>query len=147
MRRYIIFLAVVGLMACAAVAVEDPAQILVTVTNTATGNTNLSNAVYGYVDSVEISVSDGVATGVVAVYVQPTDSLMDTYNIATATVTNQKVWRPRVDGETVAGAANTSDPPEKFYIMGGAKGDKVYVKVTGSQTNVIWRATIKTSRQ
>jgi hypothetical protein len=93
------------------------------------------------VEDLTVLCADGISTGVVVVSVQPADVTASTYNLASATVTNMARFRTRVDGTDTAGPALTSDPPERYFLI----GDTVKFVVTDSATNKTWRCRIKTN--
>ena len=105
----------------------------------ATSLTNTITGVVGYLDEVQVCVTDGVSTGTVVVSVQPTDATVAAYNIATNTVTDESIWYPVRDYTTVAGVALTSDQPARYMLY----GDIISVVVSGSPTGKTWRCRIK----
>lgn len=108
-------------------------QTLTAAIGTNTTASATSAGVQGYIEAVYVSVSDGSSTGTVNVtYAPPTGGT--SVNTATNAVTDEKVWRPRVDATDVAGAALTSDGPVR-YSLGG---DTVTFAVSGSPTGLTW---------
>jgi len=105
----------------------------------ATDGTNTISGLVGYLEEVQVLVTDGVSTGSVVVSIQPTDSTVAAYNIATNTVTDEKRWVPRRDATDVSGADLTSDPPQRYFLS----GDTITFVVTGSPTNKTWRCRVK----
>lgn len=137
MRKLCIIIAVAG-MACAALAEPNPETSTITL-GTSTGGTGTVANAKGYLHEVYVGVSDGVSTGNVAITYQPAISTIAAVNVATNSVTDEKVFRPRQDGTTVAGAANTSDPPERFFFV----EETITFVVTGSPTGLVWTAYFK----
>ncbi len=107
-----------------------------------TGGTNTITAdLWGYIEELTVTCSDGVSTGAVVVAVQPSDAKATAYNIATNSVVASRLYRPRVDATDISGTALSSDPPVRYCLM----GDSISYAVTGSPTNVTWTLTIKLS--
>jgi hypothetical protein len=134
---------IAGIVMLTAVCV-NAAPKLITIENVMTGVTTLTNTsekVVGYIEEIQVAVSDGVSTGTVAVTVQPADSTVAAYSIATNSVVDESRWRPRVDGTDDAGTALTSDPPGRYFLI----GDTVGFEVSGSPSNVTWKCRIKVS--
>ena len=123
-----------------------PMRVYVGPNNTGTSNYRTPAGARGAVEAIYIAgytdENNKVATattGTVAVTVAPFDGLNDSITLASATVSDGKtVIRPRFDGETSAGSANTEDPPERFNLA----GELLTLTVTGSATGGIWVATI-----
>jgi len=140
MRKTFILLAVV---AVASVAIAQPRLRKQAITTGAlTAGTNTITDVAGYLDEIEVFVSNGTSTGLVTVTIGPTDSTASTvaaYNIATNTVTDSKRWRPRLDVTNVGGDDLTGDAPSKVLLI----GDTITWVISGSQTSVTWRIRIK----
>lgn len=108
----------------------------------ATTKTNSFSDVEGYIDEIEVYVTDGVSTGTVTITGQPADSEASTvaaYNIATNAVTDSQRWRPAVDRTDVAAADLTSDPPDRRLLI----GDTIKFLVSGSPTGKVWKIRIK----
>lgn len=103
------------------------------------------NTVEGYIEEINVlvtDVSDGSITGNVTVAVDPVDSTVSEYTIATnGAVAGSARWRPRVDGTSAAGADLTSDPPGRYPIH----GETIKAYIHGSPTATTWRVRIKTS--
>ena len=141
MRRLSLLLAA-GLIACAVSAPAEPEIIpLKIVLGTATAGTNSSTRIEGYIEEIQVAVSDGVSTGSVIVAVQPSLSTVAAYNIATNAVSDEKRWHPARDFTDINGAAVTGDEPRRYFLA----GDTVKFSVTGSPTNVTWTAYFKTN--
>jgi len=138
-RKWIAIMA--GLVGCAAICAALDSIVITVPVGALTSGTNTSVLANGYVEDVQLSVSDGVSTGVCTVAVQAADSSVASYNIATATVTNELIVRPRVDGTSTAGVALTNDPPGRYPLH----GDTLTFTVTGSPTNLTWTCRIKTN--
>ena len=139
--RKLLYIACAVLMACACYADQNPGTrtvLVTTTTNTITG-TNTINNLRGYMDEIQVSVSDGISTGTVALAYVPLDGITPAVNVATGEVIVAKVWRPRLDGTDIAGAALTNDPPARVMLA----GESLRMIVTGSVTSRIWTATIK----
>ena len=143
--RILISIACAGLVACACYADQNPdtrTVLVTTITNTTSG-TNTINNLRGYVDEIHVSVSDGLSTGTVWLAYVPVDGITPAVNIATGVVTAAKVWRPRLDGTDIAGAALTSDPPARVMLA----GESLRMIVTGSVTSRTWTATVKLDKR
>ena len=138
MRRLIATLIVLAALVCVARAEPWAERVAVTM-GTATTATNTITDVVGWVESILVSVSDGASTGTVTIAYLPNDGVSAAVSIATGATTDEKLWRPRVDGTTVAGVANTNDPPERFLLM----RETVRMVVAGSPTGKVWTATLK----
>jgi hypothetical protein len=138
MKRKLSLIGAVALAAACAFAGGKvwPVDVVLTA---ATGGTNRSAAISGYVEEIAVYCSDGVSTGEVVVAAQRTGQAA--YNLATNAVVGKKLWRPAVDATDTAGAALTSDPPRRYYLL----GETVSFAVTGSPTNKTWRFEIKTA--
>ena len=140
MRKLSLILSVSILMA--AYATGAPKLIPIkNVMGAATALTNTTEKVVGYIEEVQVAVSDGVSTGTVFVALQPADSTVAAYNIATNSVVGEARWRPRVDGTDVTGAALPGDPPWRYFAI----GDTLVFTVSGSPTNVTWTCGVKIS--
>jgi len=146
MRKVIEFLLAAGLM----VACAHGGQLDVQVIEVTTG-TNAAAAVYtdnatirGYITEVRFAPIT-VCTGDVAVLIVPVDTTFAATVIATnAATAAEVVFRPRVDGTTTAGAANTNDPPERYPVAGEA----IRLWVGGCDaTTALWRAWVKTETE
>ena len=112
---------------------------LSSISASATGGTGTIENVYGYLDEVQVVVTDGASTGTVVVSYQPADSTAAAVNIATNSVSDEQLWRPRVDGTDVAAAALTGDPPSRRMLY----GETISFVVSGSPTNKTWRCRVK----
>ena len=106
-----------------------------------TAGTNTASDVWGYVEDIYVLATDGSATGKVDLAAVPADSTISAYSIATNTVSNDKLFKPRVDGTDVGGTALTNDPPGRYCLF----GETVRFVVRESVTNKTWRCRIKTS--
>ena len=141
--KKLIAIAVSLLCACVVFAKPQKRTITVTLGDHLVAGTNQTADIYGYIDEILVSCSDGSSTGVVVISAAPvahTGNTLSAVTLATATVTDEKLFRPRVDGTTTAGADNTNDPPGKFMVY----KETVTMLVTASEsTNVNWRAVIK----
>jgi len=140
MMRNVIIAGLV-LLACAACADEYYYKLPATA---ATGSTGEVKRVSGFLEEIYLDTPAAGMTGTVLVYVSPPISTMSAITLVTRTVSNDVdvIVRPRQDGTTTAGAANTSDPPEKWYL----DGERVYFAVTGqTTTGLVWEIYIKTS--
>lgn len=139
MRRMAVMILAVGLLAAVAVAGPKRHDLSIAM-GAATGGTNITDGVSGYVEEVFVWVSDGVSTGAVTVAVLPRSSVsVASYNIATNSVTDEKRWRPVVERTSVAGVDLTGDEPARPLLV----GDGLRFIVTGSPTNVTWRCRVK----
>jgi len=136
MKKAIILMAMLAALPCLA---DNAKREIVITMGTSTGGTQTLENVRGYIDSVDVSVSDGVSTGDVVVAYVPTDTLISAVSVATNAVTGTKTFRPRVDGTDIAGVDLSSDPPEPYMVA----GDGVRFTVTGSPTGKTWKATIR----
>jgi len=131
---------ITAMAAMASVVLAKPKLIYIPISlGAATGGTNTSEKVVGYVEEVQMSVSDGAATGLCSVAIQPADSTVAAYNLATNTVSDEKRFYPVRDNTDIAGTALTSDTPGRYFLI----GDTVTFTVTGSSTNKTWRCRIK----
>ena len=97
--------------------------------------------VSGHLEAVYASVSDGASTGTVAVSYAPHIG-STAVNLATNSVTDEKVWRPAVDATDVAGAALTGDTPRRFALA----GETVTFAVSGSPTGLTWKCVLVIDR-
>ena len=134
--------AIIVTAACALCVAEPVTKPIYIAMGTATAKTQTVENVRMEIDAVTVSVSDGVSTGAVVVSYSPLDTALAAVNIATNSVTDEKTWRPRVDGTDVAGSALTSDTPGQYVLI----GDTVSFVVSGSPTGVTWRCTLRGTR-
>lgn len=126
------------LAACFAVAQPQFNQFDQVTLGTNTSGSATMN-IRGYVDTVYVSVSDGVSTGAVTLAYAP--ALGGTaVNIATNSVVDEKVWRPVVDRTSVAGVDLTSDDPAPFVLV----GETLTFSVSGSPTGLVWKCLVVT---
>jgi len=130
-----------GLLVAACALADSALNRLWVEMGTATSKTNTSTRVQGFVEEVQVSVSDGNSTGYVFIAVQPKDAEATAYYIATNIVIASKLWRPRVDGTTIGSTVLTNDPPGRYFLF----DDTVSLVVTGSPASVTWNCRIKTS--
>ena len=93
----------------------------------------------GYIDTIYVSNSDGTSTGNVIVSYAPAVGTT-AIGVSTNAVIGEKVWRPVVDRTDTAGAALTSDDPERYIIA----GETITFAVTGSATGITWKCLIVT---
>lgn len=107
----------------------------------ASGGTSTVTDATGFLEEILVLCTDGASTGTVSVSIDPTDTTVAEYNIATNVVIDEKRWVPRRDATDIAGAALTSDPPQKYYLA----GDAIRLIVTSSATNKAWRLRVKMS--
>ncbi|MFA5423469.1 MAG: hypothetical protein WC374_06380 [Phycisphaerae bacterium] len=129
-----------GLVACACLADQNPDPRTITMAMGAkTGLTNTINNLRGYLDEIQVSCSDGISTGTVALAYVPLDGITPAVNVATGAVAAAKVWRPSLDRTDIAGVDLTSDPPWRVMFA----GESLRMIVLGSPTNKAWTATIK----
>jgi len=91
----------------------------------------------GYLEAVYASVDDGASTGTVTVSYAPLIGNASV-NLATNVVTDEKVWRPRVDVTGVDGSDLTSDDPQRFALA----GETVTFAVSGSPTGKVWKCVL-----
>jgi len=139
-RAALISITVVALLASRAIA-DSRGKSTDIALGEATDGTNTISGLVGYLEEVQVLVTDGVSTGSVVVSIQPTDSTVAAYNIATNTVIDEKRWIPRRDATDVSGTDLTGDPPQRYYLS----GDTLNFIVTGSVSNKTWRLRVKTS--
>lgn len=141
MRKLLTMCACLLVAACA--FAEGPAaRSLIVTLGTATGGTNATQAISGYIEEVQVTCSDVLQTGSVFVAIVPADLTAAAINIATNAVVGTKLWRPRVDATSLLGDDLTSDPPARYFVC----GDAVRFIVTDSTaTNKMWYCRIKTS--
>ena len=143
--RKLLSIACAVFAACACYADQNPdtRKVLFTTATNTTAGTNTINNLRGYVDEIHVSVSDGLSTGTVYLAYVPVDGITPAVNIATGVVTAAKVWRPRLDGTDIAGAALTGDPPARVMLA----GESLRMIVTGSVTSRVWTATVKLDKR
>ncbi len=138
MKRTGLTIAALVTMACA-FAVASPRQNYMEIAASAlTGGSATAN-INGHVEAVYVSVSDGVSTGTVTISYAPLLG-STAVNVATNSVTDEKVWRPVVDVTDVAGVDLTSDEPARFAMA----GELFTFAVTNSATGVVWKCQIIT---
>ena len=144
MKRLLTVFAAVGL--CAGIVFAKPQRRTITITLDASGETagtNQTADVYGYIDEILISVSDGASAGACSVSYAPeahgTNSLT-AVTLATATVTDEKRFRPSVDRTDTAGSDLSSDPPERYMVF---RETITFVVTASTTTNATWRCLIK----
>lgn len=139
--RKLLFIVCAVLVACAVQA--EPKAIYLSVpmgTNaTVTSTFAPTGGFKGSVDTIYVSCTDGASASTVTVYRASVDTNVTDETMATATVTGNKVFRPRVDATDTAGSGLTSDPPVRFLLC----DESVKVKVENSATGKTWRVTIK----
>lgn len=141
MRRFLLFLCV---CAVARVGASASAPVIdVSLPLTRTTGTNTLTRCSGYVENIQIFATDGFSTGTVQLIALPLDGIGASVDIVAATACSNapRVFRPRVDGTTTVGAANTSDPPERFYLY----TQTLRLLVYDATSNRTWRARIKLS--
>lgn len=137
MRRLLITLAA-GLIACAGLAEPSMNYRDIPLGTNTSGSATMPLS--GYVEAVYVSVSDGASTGTVTVSYAP-HAGGTAVNIATNSVTDEKVWRPTVDRTDVAGADLTSDEPSRFALA----GETVTFSVASSPTGLTWKCVVVTN--
>ena len=103
-----------------------------------TAKTQTLSNISGYLEDVTISVSDGVSTGSVWLALIPENG--SAVNIATNVIVGSKLFRPVVDSTDILGAALSSDPPRRMYLL----GETLRIIVGNSPTNKVWNIKIKT---
>ena len=139
MRKLSLIIGAAVLVAACAYGRETLDVVDVVLTSGTTG-TSTVNIASGYLEDIQVSVSDGVSTGVVKIAVLRPDAVVSAVEIATNTaVVGSKLFRPVVDGTDITGTALTSDPPRRMYLL----GEKLRMIVSGSPTNVTWKARAK----
>jgi len=131
-------LAALALLALPALAKPDLKYIDLTL-GTGTGATGTMSIASGYLEDIQVLVTDGISTGSVFIAVLRTDSTVAAVNIATNTVTDELLFRPVVDSTDILGAALTSDPPRRMYLH----EETLRFIVTDSPTNKVWRMRVK----
>jgi len=140
MRKAIYIALAVGLVVCVSVFAEGLRTVRLSVNTGATaGGTDTAN-VRGYVEQVLFDVpTAGGSTGTVTVSYQPDISTMAAITIATKTgLTADQVVRPRVDGTTTDGTANTNDPPERYPVAGVL----TFTVASARATNLTWKCEV-----
>jgi len=142
MRRLII-MALAALAACVCFAGGPKLETLDLALGSLTSKTGTLSQVSGYLEDIQVSVSDGNSTGSVWIAVLRPDSTVAAVNIATNVVTDEKLFRPVVDGTDILGVALTSDPPRRMFLY----GETIRMIVQGSPTNKTWRLRLKTTDQ
>jgi hypothetical protein len=153
MRKSLI-IACASLAAC--VCFADPAYVVSIPMGTNTSQVvEFPRIMKGSIESVYIAAVGGVVTGNVGLVYAPHHGVTDQQTILATnyTVTGKAVVRPRVTGQTTAGAnlasayqggTNTvattvlSVPYEPIYLA----GESVSVVVSDSPTNVTWRVVL-----
>jgi hypothetical protein len=142
MRRAITSTA--ALLACAGVVCAGGAlHSIVKTLGTYTAATGTCANLTGYLDEVQVSVSDGVSTGTVSVTLIKRDAAVAAVVICTNSVSDEKCWRPAVDATDSAGSALSSDPPRRYYLY----DETLRMTVRGSPTNKVWTMRAKTTEQ
>ena len=137
MRKQLIIGAAVAMLAACATAMPQ------SITLSAASGTNLtatsqSVRISGYVDEIVLELPSGCLTGTVVVTATPIVGSAAT--LATKTITATSLIRPRIDGTTTAGVANTSDAPDRFM----SALDSFVANVTDANaTGGTWRVFIK----
>ena len=139
--RKLLYIACAVLMACACSA-EPRAYTLNMVMGAGTGATNTLTGLRGFVEEIQVVVSDVVSTGTVFIAYLPLDVSATAVNIATGSVEAVKIWRPGLDMTDIAGADLTGDPPVRVMLT----GESIRMIVADSPTNKTWKATIKLDR-
>jgi len=94
--------------------------------------------IVGYVDTVYVSVSDGISTGTVSVAYVPHVGT-GIVSVATGTVTREKVWRPVVALTSVTGTNHTA-----YFGQFPLVGETLTFSVSGSPTGVTWKCLVVT---
>lgn len=140
--RKLIIMACVGLFAACACSALPRNYTLPVSVGAGTSATSTLSGVFGRIVEIQAFVSDNSSTGNFAVAYLPLDVSMTAINISTGVVSASKAWRPTVDSTDVNGADLTSDEPGWFYIA----GETIRLIITGSPTNLTWKATIKVDR-
>lgn len=138
MRKINTFI-VACLTACVSLAAGPSVQKVEVATGALDGGTSTITSVIGYIEDIQVVCTDGVSTGSVEVAYVPADTAVAAVNLATNSVVASKLFKPRVDGTDVTGAALTSDPPGRYFIV----NDAIRLIVTGSPTGKTWRAYVK----
>jgi hypothetical protein len=139
MRKLSLIIGAAVLVAACAYGRETLDVVDVVLTSGTTG-TSTVNIASGYLEDIQVSVSDGVSTGNVKIAVLRPDAVVSAVEIATNNaVVGSALFRPVVDGTDITGAALTSDPPRRMYLL----GEKLRMIVSGSPTNVTWKARAK----
>ncbi|MBP7431309.1 MAG: hypothetical protein KBC05_17885 [Candidatus Hydrogenedentes bacterium] len=144
MRRLSIIVLTACLVACACFAADiNSAELVLDLGAAETEGTVTSvNGYNGFIDSIYVSCSDGVSTGNVVVSTIPADALMAAIVVATNDVTATKVFRPRVDVTDTAGTGLADDGPERYILA----GEKIKMAVTGSESGIVWKATVNMAK-
>jgi len=135
-------LAITGLvLVCVMALAGGDLQHADAVLTTQTAGTGTLSNVSGYLEDIQVLVTDGVSTGVVSIALLRPDSTVGVSVICTNTVTDEKLFRPCVDFTDAGGTALTSDPPRRWFLW----GETVRMIITGSPTNKTWRMRVKTA--
>ena len=137
MRRLIDILMMV--MVAGAVVAGPAAKNANIVLTSGTAGTNTITGAEGYLDEIQVYVTDGVSTGNMVVSIQPTGATVAAYNIATNSVVDSKSWYPSRDFTDITGAAVTGDEPRRRLLV----GDTISFVVSGSPTNKTWTCRVK----
>lgn len=137
MRKLSIIGVAVMLAAC---AYASPMQQVLSV-STGTNNTGSASttSIAGYIDEIAFVLPSGTAvTGTVTVVA--TQPMGNTVTLATKEIGATTLIRARLDGDSTAGAALTSDPPGRYLSY----GDTITATVTGANTTgLVWKVWLK----
>lgn len=141
MRKVMISIMAIGLMACAIYAGDLATyRLVVTTAGNTYGSTNIV-VKNSYLEAIYVDAPAATTTGTVEITWQPDLATMSAVNLATNIITTDKIFRPRVDATGIDGSDLTSDPPVRYLVSG-----TVTMTVTNaSATNLTWQAIIKTS--
>jgi len=148
MRKALIMILAVGLVACASYGGDVDRQVLtLTYTDNVTAQLSTNVAIRGWIETiyVDVTASTGGSTGDVSIVYDPEFTGISEINLATNPATTaDAIYRPRFDGTAVSGVALTDDPPNRFVAIGGTVKLTVTNAATGGVgTSSVWRAVIE----
>lgn len=138
MRKLSVVCAAYLVAACAVHAAPQYVTLSIA-SGTNIAGTATSSAIAGWIDEVILELPSGATTGTVSVTATP-PVIGSAVTIASKAISATTTIRPRFDGTTSAGVANTSDPPERYMAF----GDLITATLSvASHTGKTWRVTIK----
>ena len=138
MKKIVLFAVMLFATLCNGAPVDGKLSFTDISLGSLTSKTSTITRVSGYLEDITVSVSDGVSTGSVWIAVVPENG--SAVNIATNVIAGAKLFRPVVDSTDILGAALTSDPPRRMFLL----GETLRIIVGNSPTNKVWNIKIKT---
>jgi hypothetical protein len=128
---------------CRAQNVKETVLTATIGTNAAVAVTSDTSVVSGWIWEIKLDAVTAAATANVSVVAVPGGLATTTFgNITLATDStndSEVIVRPRFDGTTTDGTANTGDPPEPYMCA----GDTIRYVALGGATGTVHRALIK----